>query len=158
MKTDKDCIFCKIIKGEGKSWIIWEDEKNIAFLTPYPNTEGFTVIASKEHLGSYIFDLPDEDYFSMLTAAKKVGHLLDRALNVKRTGLIMEGMGVDHAHIKLIPLHGIPDGLWTQHLSSKKEFNEKYQGHITSADGPKMDDEVLDRIQQQILTALKKQA
>jgi len=141
-----DCLFCKIVNRQVKSWIIWEDEKNIAFLTPYPNTTGFTVIATKAHADSYIFNLNDADYFSILTAARKVGKMLDLCLDTKRTGLIMEGMGINHAHIKLIPMHGIPDGGWQQQNSNKREFAEKYAGYLSSHDGPQMEDEKLDEL------------
>jgi diadenosine tetraphosphate (Ap4A) HIT family hydrolase len=141
-----DCLFCKIVNREVKAWIIWEDEKNIAFLTPYPNTPGFTVVAIKAHLESYIFDLQDVDYNSILSAAKKVGKLLDQKLHTKRTGLIMEGMGINHAHVKLIPMHGIPDGEWKEIPSKHLEFNELYQGCLSSNDGPRMEDGKLDEI------------
>ena len=36
-------IFDDIVSGNMKSWKIWEDEKFLAFLTPFPNTPGFTV-------------------------------------------------------------------------------------------------------------------
>jgi diadenosine tetraphosphate (Ap4A) HIT family hydrolase len=40
-------------------------------------------------------------------AAKKVSKLLKKSLKVHRIALVMEGMGVNHAHIKLYPLHGL---------------------------------------------------
>ena len=33
-------IFDDIVSGKMKSWKIWEDEKFLAFLTPFPNTPG----------------------------------------------------------------------------------------------------------------------
>ncbi|MBW2971045.1 HIT domain-containing protein, partial [Candidatus Woesearchaeota archaeon] len=54
-----ECIFCKIVKGEIPCHNIWEDEKHIAFLSIFPNTPGFTVVATKKHYPSYAFDLPE---------------------------------------------------------------------------------------------------
>jgi hypothetical protein len=59
----------------------------------------------------------------------------------------MEGMGIDHAHVKLIPMHGIPDGEWKPILSQHEVFNERYQGYLTTHDGPRLSDEELNRIQ-----------
>ena len=42
-----DCIFCKIVKKEAPSYTIWEDEKHLAFLTIFQNTQGFTVVITK---------------------------------------------------------------------------------------------------------------
>jgi histidine triad (HIT) family protein len=66
--------------------------------------------------------------------------------------MIVEGTGVAHVHVKLIPLHGELAGetdVWSKHT----EFNEKYLGYITSVEGPKMDDEQLDEIQKRIIEA-----
>jgi len=43
-----------------KSWKVWEDEKFLAFLTPFPNTPGFTVVIPKQNPGDYVFSLDDE--------------------------------------------------------------------------------------------------
>ncbi|MEK7611310.1 MAG: HIT domain-containing protein, partial [Patescibacteria group bacterium] len=106
----KDCIFCKIVKGELPAHRIYEDGKHLAFLSIFPNTEGFSVVITKEHYSSYAFDLPDEILKDLIIAAKKVAKLLDSKLSdVGRTGLIFEGFGVDHVHAKLFPMHGTKD-------------------------------------------------
>ncbi|MCC6691512.1 MAG: HIT family protein, partial [Bacteroidia bacterium] len=109
MKQDK-CIFCKIINGEVFSRKIWEDENHLAVLTPFPNTPGFTVIFSKKHYSSNVFSLPENICVDFMRAARTVAQLLDKSLGCKRTGMIVEGMAIDHAHIKLVPMHGIPEG------------------------------------------------
>ena len=91
------CIFCEIVKDNEPSHKIWESESHLAFLSIYPNTEAFTVVITKEHYSSYAFDLPDNILKELVVASKKVGKLLDRQLeDVGRTGLILEGFGVDH--------------------------------------------------------------
>ncbi len=70
---EKDCIFCKIVRGELPSHKIWEDETHLAFLTIFPNTEGFSVVIPKEHYDSYLFDLTDEVVTGLVLAAKKGG-------------------------------------------------------------------------------------
>lgn len=146
-----NCIFCKIVQGIEPSKIIYEDQKFIAFLTPFPNTDGFTVVATKDHFTSYIFDLPEEVYLELLLFSKKVGKFLDKSLNVKRTGMIFEGMGINHAHVKLIPLYGIKEGKWKPVNSNKPIFYETYPGYIASHDGPKQSKERLNSIYQNII-------
>lgn len=148
---NKDCLFCKILNGELPSRKIWEDDKHIAVLTPFPNTPGFTVLITKEHKDSYIFSLDDETYEGIFKAAKEVANLLDSKLNCKRTGLIFEGMGIHHAHVKLIPMHGIPDGDWQPILSNKKEFTEAYLGYISSHDGSLCSEEELNKVFRQLV-------
>lgn len=52
-----DTIFDKIVKGEMKAWKVWEDEKHLAFLTPFPNTPGLTVVIPKINHGDHVFGL-----------------------------------------------------------------------------------------------------
>jgi len=95
--TDDNCIFCKIVKGEAPSHKIWEDDNYLAFLSIFPNTEGFSVVITKDHYPSYAFDLPDKVLTGLVLAAKKVGKLLDSKLeDVGRTAMMFEGFGVNH--------------------------------------------------------------
>jgi len=146
-------IFDKIVSGEIKAWTVWEDDNYMAFLTPFPNTPGFTVVIPKNNPGDYVFDLDDKTYQGLMDATKKVAKLLQKALNVKRVALVFEGTGVAHVHAKLVPLHGDlagETGVW----SKVTEFHPEYIGHITTAEGPKMDDAELDKIQAQIKAAI----
>jgi diadenosine tetraphosphate (Ap4A) HIT family hydrolase len=136
-----DCIFCKIVSGEAPSHKIWEDEKHLAFLSIFPNTQGFSVVITKEHYSSYAFDLPDEILSGLVLAAKKVGKLLDAKLaDVGRTGMIFEGFGVDHVHAKLFPMHGTKMDDWQALKSNVDKYFEKYEGYISSHDYKRADD------------------
>ena len=93
-----ECIFCKIVRGEAPCHKVWEDERHLAFLSIFPNTEGFSVVVTKQHYPSYIFDLPEDVQAGLVIAAGKVGKLLDQKLDdVGRTGMMLEGFGVNHA-------------------------------------------------------------
>jgi diadenosine tetraphosphate (Ap4A) HIT family hydrolase len=134
-KTVPDCIFCKIVKGEMPCHKIWEDDKYLAFLSIFPNTEGFSVVTSKKHYPSYVFDLPDEVIKGFVIAAKKTAKLLDSKLaDVGRTGMIFEGFGVDHAHAKLFPMHGTKMKEWKPIKSNADKYFDKYEGYISSHD------------------------
>ena len=137
-----DCVFCKIVKGEAPCHTIWEDDKHLAFLSIFPNTDGFSVVITKKHYPSYAFDLPDLVLKDLICAAKKVGKLIDKKLpDVGRTGLIFEGFGVDHIHAKLFPMHGTADMKKWKPLHSKQEtFFAVYDGYISSHDCDRADD------------------
>ena len=147
-----DCVFCKIVDGEAPAHTIWEDEKHMAFLSRWPNTEGFSVVITKEHKPSYAFDNEDAVLTELTLAAKKVGKLIDAAYNdVGRTGMIFEGFGVDHLHAKLFPMHGTGvEAEWRQHKSNIDTYFEKYEGYISSHDSRKVSDEELEIVAQKI--------
>lgn len=146
------CIFCKIVKGDMPCHKIWEDEKHLAFLSIFPNIEGFSVVITKEHLPSYAFDLDDERLSELVIATKKVGKLLDKKLDsVGRTGMFFEGFGVDHAHAKLFPMHGTADmEKWKPIESRKETVYEQYPGFLSSHDAGREDDEKLARLAKKI--------
>ena len=147
----EDCIFCKIAKGEVSCYKIWEDEKHLAFLSIFPNTEGFSVVITKEHYSSYAFDLPDNLLSELILATKKVAKLLDTKLDdVGRTGMIFEGFGVDHIHSKLFPMHGTKIKDWKPLHSNVNKYFDKYEGYISSHDYKREDDNKLNELAKKI--------
>ena len=149
---NNNCIFCKIVKGEIPCHKIWEDEKHLAFLSIFPNTDGFSVVIPKKHYPSYVFDLPDEVLKDLVIASKKVAKLIDSKLeDVGRTGMIFEGFGVDHIHAKLFPMHGTANmEEWKEIKSNVDKFFEKYEGYISSHDYKREDEEKLKKIAEKI--------
>jgi diadenosine tetraphosphate (Ap4A) HIT family hydrolase len=146
-----DCIFCKIVAGQAPCHKIWEDEKHLAFLSIFPNTEGFSVVITKEHYTSYLFDLPEEIIHGLTTAAKKVAKQIDAAFpDVGRTGLMFEGFGVDHVHAKLFPMHGTAGDTWERRSSDVKKYFTQYEGYISSHDSERADDSMLAAVAKKI--------
>jgi histidine triad (HIT) family protein len=139
------CIFCNIVKGEAPCHKIWEDEKHLAFLSIFPNTEGFSVVITKRHYPSYAFRLPDDVLKDLVIAVKKVALFLDEKLaDVGRTGMIFEGFGVDHVHAKLFPMHGTAQMKeWRPLNASLDKYFERYEGYISSHDYQRADDQEL---------------
>lgn len=144
---DGSCIFCKIVAGELPANIFWQDDEFMAFLSIDPNTEGFSCVIPKEHYGSDVLKTPDDILQKMILAAKKVSKVLEDYFDdVGRVGLLMEGTGIDHAHIKLSPMHGtehMKNGEWRQYASNQSHWFPKYEGWLSSAGGPMADPEKL---------------
>ena len=129
-----DCIFCKIISGEIPSVKIWQDNRHIAILDINPNVKGITLVIPRFHFSSHIFDMDDVAYTALLNASRSVVFLLQKGLHVDRVGIGMDGTGVNHAHIKLFPLHremGVE-----LHESEDRVYFERFPGYITTQLGP----------------------
>ncbi|MGE8328047.1 HIT family protein [Pseudomonas urmiensis] len=143
-----NCIFCQIAEGVSPSHIIWEDEKHLSFLSIYPNTPGFTVVIPKSHHSSYAFEQTDLIISELVLAAKNTALLIDRALpNVARTGMILEGYGVDHLHAKLFPMHGTGEDSKFRKISSCVDtYFDQYEGYISSHDSARADDSALSEL------------
>ncbi len=97
-------IFTKIINGEIPCYKVAESQTHIAFLDINPITKGHTLVVSKKEI-DYLFDLPDQLLGDTAVFAKKVAKGIDKSLGTIRTGIIVEGLEVPHAHIHLVPIY-----------------------------------------------------
>lgn len=146
-RSEQNCIFCEIVAGLAPCHKIWETVHYLAFLSIFPNTEGFTVVIPKHHLSSYIFDHAPEEINGLMGAAKQVSSILvNKFPTVARTALVFEGYGVNHLHAKIIPLHGTAKDRWEGNTDSIKTKFDKYPGYISSHDAARESDEKLAEI------------
>lgn len=97
-------IFTKIIRGDIPSHKIAEDENHFSFLDINPIAEGHTLVVPKKET-DYFFDLSEEEIHKAMSFAQKVAKGIDEALGPLRTGVIVQGLEVPHAHIHLVPLY-----------------------------------------------------
>lgn len=153
MAEKNDCIFCKIVRGEIPSAKIWEDEKHLAILDINPNVSGVTLVITKEHYDSDATDMPDKAYSSLMLVTKRVAKLLEKSLRVKRVALVMEGLGINHVHIKLYPIYGL-DEKFKEIWSEERVYFEKYPGYITTELGPKKEISELKKLAEHIKNSL----
>lgn len=156
---DKQCPFCEIVAGRMTTpGIFWEDNEFMAFLAIDPNTEGFSCVIPKEHYGSDILKMPNDILQRFVLAAKTVAKILeDYFQDVGRVGLIMEGTGIDHAHIKLVPMHKteyLKLNQWRQCSCGQEFWFDHYEGWICSGGGPRADDNKLQELANSIKESL----
>jgi diadenosine tetraphosphate (Ap4A) HIT family hydrolase len=150
-----NCLFCSIAAGTTPCHTIWESETHLAFLSIFPNTEGFTVVIPKKHLSSYAFAQTDTDLSELVVATKQVALLLDGYFDdVARCGMFFEGYGVDHLHSKLFPMHGTAGGsTWEKKESGAvNTYFERYPGYLSSNDSGRADDAALAKLAEKIRT------
>ncbi|MDD5192937.1 MAG: HIT domain-containing protein [Candidatus Nanoarchaeia archaeon] len=125
--TKEDCIFCKIVKGEIPANKIYEDKEVIAFLDAFPFLRGQTLVIPKKHIAPWLFDVEDKTYTKLMLYVKKVVRAVEKAMKPFKTGIIVEGIELEHVHIKVFPfpetgLLGYPKKL--DPLPSKEEMHE----------------------------------
>lgn len=151
--TDPNCIFCHIASGQSPCFEVWSDENHMAFLSIFPNTEGFTVVIPKKHYGSYAFAQADEVLQDLIVATKKVAQILDNYFqDVARCGMFFEGYGVDHLHSKLFPMHGTGSTTDFAQIESQtfNQYFDKYPGYLCSNNSDRADDKALLDLAQKI--------
>ena len=97
-------IFTRIINGEIPADKIYEDDRVMAMLDIHPLHEGHTLVILKKQI-DHILDLDDDDYVYLWQVSKKIGKHIRAVLNPPRLGVVVEGFGVPHVHIHLIPIY-----------------------------------------------------
>ncbi|TVQ70486.1 MAG: HIT domain-containing protein [Balneolaceae bacterium] len=98
-------IFTKIINGEIPCYKIAENERFFSFLDINPVSKGHTLVIPKKEI-DYLFDLEDADLGDLMVFAKSVARAIDVSLAPMRTGVLVDGREVPHAHVHLIPIYG----------------------------------------------------
>jgi len=101
-------VFSKIIQRELPAYIVYEDEKCIAFLDINPLAKGHTLVVPKLEV-DYVFDVPEDIYSHLWTVAKKIAHAIDKCGWGVRVGVAVLGLEVPHAHIHLVPIKSLHD-------------------------------------------------
>ena len=97
-------IFTRIINGEIPCHKIAEDELHFSFLDINPVAKGHTLVIPKKEI-DYIYDLPNELLGSLMQFSQPIARAIDKAFGTIRTGVIVEGLVVPHAHIHLVPIY-----------------------------------------------------
>jgi len=104
----KDCIFCKIIKGELPSYKIFENDQVYAFLDIYPATNGHVLVIPKRHCSRFS-ELTDDEVAELAIISKKVlnailnSEILSQGANIAMSQEKVAGQEVFHFHWHIIP-------------------------------------------------------
>lgn len=99
----KFCVFCEIVAGRIPSHLVWENRDFIAFLDIKPIRPGHILLVPRKHHES-LFDLPAALYERAFRTARALAAPLGKYFGVPRVGIVVEGFGVAHAHIHLVPI------------------------------------------------------
>lgn len=129
MKTDEDCIFCKIVAGRIPCTRVYEDEKALAFMDISPLNKGHLLVIPKEHFGN-IMDIDPDLYGRLSGIVCRLSKAVKDALNPDGINVLQlngeaANQVVPHLHMHLVPRwHG--DGLtisaWTPIAGNMEEI------------------------------------
>ncbi len=132
-----DSLFTKIIKGEIPCHKVYEDDKTFAFMDIHPIQPGHVLVVPKTEAET-VWDLSDADYQALMVAVRKIARKMKQVFpDKKRIGIMIEGLEVDHAHVKVFPIdsgdefrappdmESEPDHVALAALAKKLEFTDK---------------------------------
>ena len=107
MKSDANCIFCKIVAGQMPCFTLLEDHSTLAIMDIYPANDGHCLVLSKEHLPTG-FDISDETFAAVSHSVNRLARAVNHALSPVGLNLVQaNGPGaqqsVPHFHIHVLP-------------------------------------------------------
>src|SRR5512143_1091231 len=102
-----DCIFCKIVSGEAKSWKVYEDEHVYAFLDIHPVNAYHTLVIPKQHYEN-IFDVPEAEFIQVMQVVRRLARLYSSRLGIQNVQIIHSSgaeaqQDVFHMHFHVVP-------------------------------------------------------
>lgn len=96
----KDCIFCKIVKGEIPSYKVYEDDNFLGFLDINPQSPGHCQVIPKNH-HRWVWQVPNVgEYFEVV---RKIAIAQQKAFETDWVLSKIVGDEVEHAHIWIYP-------------------------------------------------------
>lgn len=103
----EECIFCKIVKKQIPSHIIYESGRVLAFLDIAPTNPGHTLIIPKEHF-STVLETPDDVLKELIITTKNIAKAVKEGVNADgvNIGINTEkaaGQIIFHTHLHIIP-------------------------------------------------------
>jgi len=103
--SPSSCVFCKIISGELKAQIVYEDDKIIAFLDAGPIFGGHTLVSPKQHYVT-LMDLPPKMLEPLFSVAQVICRAVEKGLGAEGSFVAINNkisQSVPHLHVHVIP-------------------------------------------------------
>ncbi len=113
----KDCIFCKIVRGEIPSSKVYEDDDTLAFMDIGPVVKGHVLVIPKGHYDP-ITGTPPEILQKLILVVQRIAEAQINSLeadgiNVAQANGSVAGQIIPHVHFHVIPrFEGDGHALW----------------------------------------------
>lgn len=101
-------IFTRIYQGEIPGCIVTENNEFFVLMDKFPIKPGHCLIIPKQEQ-DYLFDMDKDAYTRLMQYSYDIADAVKNATGCVRAGVMVEGFGVPHVHVHLIPLNEIGD-------------------------------------------------
>ena len=121
-----DCIFCKIVKDELPSNLVYEDDLIMCFLTTEPINEGHVLIIPKNHYLD-IDEIPTEVVTSMMVLSKRIVKVIKEKYSPDGYSIMQNGgefNDIGHYHMHVFPRYK-GDGFGWTFSDKKHDFSQE---------------------------------
>jgi diadenosine tetraphosphate (Ap4A) HIT family hydrolase len=103
-----DCLFCRLVVGDGEVSVVEDGERTVTFMDIQPVVRGHMLVVPRAH-ASYLADLEPDDGAAVFLAGQRAAAAL-RASSLRCAGVNLfvadgeaAGQDVFHVHLHVIP-------------------------------------------------------
>jgi histidine triad (HIT) family protein len=132
------CKFCRIIRREVQSYVVFEDDVSFAFLDHRPLIPGHSLLVPREHYKTLI-DLPTALITPLFTNARLLAQAVEEGLQAEGSFVAINNrvsQSVPHLHIHIVPRRrgdGLKGFFWPRQTYKDEDSILKVQEDIRSA-------------------------
>ena len=126
----KQCVFCRILKGEIPTFPIWQDDKIFATLEIQPANQGHVLVVPKEHY-TVLPQMPDDLVAHLFSVVRQLSAVVfevtgAEGVEIRQRNGAAAGQMIPHVHVHIIPRFQ-KDGVvtdWTPQKLSEEDFKK----------------------------------
>lgn len=127
---ENDNIFARIIRDEIPAAKIYEDDRVLAFMDAFPQSEGHCLVISKTSRARNLLDVEPEALAEIMAGVQKVARAVRSAL--RPDGILISqfngataGQTIFHLHVHILPRYeGTPVGRHGSGMADAQELRE----------------------------------
>ncbi|GLI57630.1 HIT family protein [Propionigenium maris DSM 9537] len=127
----EECVFCRIVKGEHRATIVYEDDLVVSFMDIDPISRGHLLIVTREHRGD-LDELTSEESRRVMEISKRLLKILKERYNPMGYSIMQNGgdfNDIGHYHMHLFPRYAAGDFGWV---------SKEVEGHDIEEEGRKI--------------------
>ncbi len=103
--ADPGCTFCRVVRGEAGSHIVFEDEISVAFLDHRPLFRGHCLLVPRKHV-AVLADLPVALVGPFFTSVQRLSRAMETGLQAEGSFVAVNNrisQSVPHLHVHIVP-------------------------------------------------------
>lgn len=127
-RSDPDCSFCRVVRGEARSHIVFEDEISLGFLDHRPLFRGHCLLVPRDHVQT-LGDLSADRVGPFFTNVQLLACAMEAGLQAEGSFVAVNNrisQSVPHLHVHVVPRRrqdGLRGFFWPrQRYASEEEM------------------------------------
>jgi|SRR5262245_29007345 len=136
--SDPDCAFCRIVRGDASTHIVFEDEVSVGFLDHRPVFHGHTLLIPRRHV-AVLADLPTALVAPFFANVQLLARVIETGLGADGSFVAVNNrvsQSVPHLHVHVVPRRrgdGLRGFFWPRQRYASNQEMTRVQGLLVDA-------------------------